>query len=58
VEGLFFSGSFCAIYIYWFKEKGILPGLTKSNEFIARKFQDFRKLSHFYYDKIKSLDMT
>lgn len=34
VEGLFFSGSFCAIY--WLKEKGILPGLTKSNEFIAR----------------------
>jgi ribonucleotide reductase beta subunit family protein with ferritin-like domain len=33
-EGLFFSGSFCAIY--WLKERGILPGLTKSNEFIAR----------------------
>jgi ribonucleoside-diphosphate reductase beta chain len=34
VEGLFFSGSFCAIY--WIKEKNILPGLTSSNEFIAR----------------------
>jgi ribonucleotide reductase beta subunit family protein with ferritin-like domain len=34
VEGLFFSGAFCAIY--WIKERGILPGLTKSNEFIAR----------------------
>jgi ribonucleotide reductase beta subunit family protein with ferritin-like domain len=34
VEGFFFSGSFCAIY--WLKERGILPGLTKSNEFIAR----------------------
>jgi ribonucleotide reductase beta subunit family protein with ferritin-like domain len=34
VEGIFFSGSFCAIY--WIKEKNILDGLTKSNEFIAR----------------------
>ena len=34
IEGLFFSGAFCAIY--WIKERGILPGLTKSNEFIAR----------------------
>lgn len=34
VEGIFFSGSFCAIY--WLKERGIMPGLTVSNEFIAR----------------------
>ncbi len=34
VEGIFFSGSFCAIY--WLKERGIMPGLTASNEFIAR----------------------
>jgi len=34
IEGLFFSGAFCSIY--WLKEKGYLPGLTKSNEFIAR----------------------
>ena len=34
VEGIFFSGSFCAIY--WFQEKGLLPGLSKSNEFISR----------------------
>jgi len=34
VEGLFFSGAFCAIY--WIKERNLLPGLTKSNEFIAR----------------------
>jgi ribonucleoside-diphosphate reductase subunit M2 len=34
VEGIFFSGSFCCIY--WLKERGILPGLTKSNDFIAR----------------------
>ncbi len=34
VEGIFFSGSFCAIY--WLKERGLMPGLTLSNEFIAR----------------------
>jgi ribonucleoside-diphosphate reductase beta chain len=34
VEGIFFSGSFCAIF--WIKEQNILPGLTISNEFISR----------------------
>jgi len=34
VEGIFFSGSFCAIY--WIKKRGLLPGLTYSNELIAR----------------------
>lgn len=34
VEGIHFSGSFCAIY--WLKKRNLLPGLTQSNEFIAR----------------------
>jgi len=34
VEGLFFSGSFCCIY--WLKERGVLSGLCKSNDFIAK----------------------
>lgn len=34
VEGVFFSGSFCAIY--WLKSRGMMPGLTLSNEFISR----------------------
>jgi ribonucleoside-diphosphate reductase beta chain len=34
VEGIFFSGAFCAIF--WFKQRGLMPGLTLSNEFIAR----------------------
>lgn len=33
-EGLFFSGSFCAIF--WLKKKNIMPGLISSNELIAR----------------------
>ena len=34
VEGIFFSGSFCAIF--WIKKRGLMPGLTFSNEFISR----------------------
>lgn len=34
VEGIFFSGSFCAIF--YFKKRGLMPGLTFSNELIAR----------------------
>ena len=34
VEGFFFSGSFCSIY--WLKKRGLLPGLTFSNELISR----------------------
>jgi ribonucleoside-diphosphate reductase subunit M2 len=34
VEGIFFSGSFAAIF--WFKKRGLMPGLTFSNELISR----------------------
>lgn len=34
VEGIFFSGAFAAIF--WFKKRGLLPGLTYSNELISR----------------------
>lgn len=35
IEGIFFSGSFCAIY--WIKNKGLLPGLSVSNDFISKE---------------------
>ena len=52
VEGIFFSGSFCSIY--WLKKRGLMPGLTFSNELISRDeglHTDFavllyRKLNH------------
>jgi len=52
VEGIFFSSSFCAIF--WIKKRGLLPGLTFSNELISRDeglHRDFacllfRKLRH------------
>jgi ribonucleotide reductase beta subunit family protein with ferritin-like domain len=34
VEGVFFSGAFCAIF--WLRKRGILPGLAKANDYISR----------------------
>lgn len=34
IEGIFFSGSFCAIF--WLRKRGLMPGLTFSNELISR----------------------
>lgn len=34
VEGIFFSGSFASIF--WLKKRGLMPGLTFSNELISR----------------------
>jgi ribonucleoside-diphosphate reductase beta chain len=34
IEGVFFSGAFCSIF--WLKQRGLMPGLTVSNEFISR----------------------
>ena len=47
VEGVFFSGSFCAIF--WLKKRGLMPGLTFSNELISRDeglHRDFAVLLH------------
>ena len=39
IEGIFFSGSFCSIY--WLKKRGLMPGLTFSNELISRDEGNF-----------------
>jgi len=47
VEGIFFSGSFCALF--WLKKRGLMPGLTFSNELISRdegKHCEFACLLH------------
>lgn len=47
VEGVFFSGAFCAIF--WLRKKGLMPGLTFSNELISRDeglHTDFACLMH------------
>ena len=52
VEGIFFSGSFCAIF--WLKKRGLMPGLCHSNELISRDegmHQDFA--AHLYAHMIE-----
>jgi ribonucleotide reductase beta subunit family protein with ferritin-like domain len=52
VEGIFFSGSFCAIF--WLKKRGLMPGLTFSNELISRDeglHTDFACLLYSYMNK-------
>lgn len=51
VEGVFFSGAFCAIF--YFKERGILPGLTLSNEFISRDEGLHTDFACLLYSKLK-----
>jgi ribonucleotide reductase beta subunit family protein with ferritin-like domain len=50
VEGIFFSGAFCAIF--WLKQRGIMPGLTLSNEFIARDEGIHTEFACLLYSKI------
>ncbi len=52
VEGIFFSGSFCSIF--WLKKRGLMPGLTFSNELISRDeglHRDFACLLYTEYVK-------
>ena len=55
VEGIFFSGSFCSIF--WLKKRGLMPGLSFSNELISRDegmHRDFacRIYTHHIQDKL------
>lgn len=52
LEGIFFSGSFCAIY--WIKEKNILNGLCKSNEFISRDEGMHRDFAILLFNTLKT----
>ena len=46
VEGIFFSGSFCSIF--WLKKRGLMPGLSFSNELISRD-EGFTVILLVYY---------
>lgn len=52
VEGLFFSGSFCALF--WLKNRGLMPGLTFSNELIARDENMHTEYGIYIYSLIKN----
>jgi ribonucleoside-diphosphate reductase subunit M2 len=54
VEGIFFSGSFCAIY--WIKKRGLLPGLTFSNELISRDEGLHTEFAVAMYRRLERLD--
>jgi ribonucleotide reductase beta subunit family protein with ferritin-like domain len=51
-EGLFFSGSFCAIF--WLKKKNLMPGLCDSNELIARDEGMHTEFAILLYSMIKN----
>ncbi|KAL3082982.1 hypothetical protein niasHS_010784 [Heterodera schachtii] len=52
VEGIFFSGSFAAIF--WLKKRGLLPGLTHSNELISRDEGLHRDFACLLYTHLKN----
>ena len=52
VEGIFFSGAFCAIF--WLKQRGLMPGLTVSNEFIARDEGLHTEFACLLYSKLEN----
>ena len=51
VEGIFFSGAFCSIF--WLKKRGLLPGLTFSNELISRDEALHTEFAILLYSKLK-----
>jgi ribonucleotide reductase beta subunit family protein with ferritin-like domain len=57
VEGIFFSGAFCSIY--WLKKRGLMPGLTFSNELISRDEGMHTDLAVMLFNKLnKKLNKT
>lgn len=52
VEGIFFSGAFCAIF--WLKKRGLMPGLTFSNELISRDEGMHTDFAVLLYSKLKN----
>tara|TARA_Y100000992_G_C21273327_1_gene498305 strand:+ start:972 stop:1949 length:978 start_codon:yes stop_codon:yes gene_type:complete len=51
VEGIFFSGSFCSIF--WLKKRGLMPGLTFSNELISRDEALHTEFAVLLYNKLE-----
>lgn len=51
IEGIFFSGAFCSIF--YFKQRGVLPGLTLSNEFISRDEGLHTEFACLLYSKLE-----
>jgi ribonucleoside-diphosphate reductase subunit M2 len=57
VEGIFFSGAFCSIF--WLKKRGLMPGLTFSNELISRDEALHCEFAILLYSKLlKKMDKS
>jgi len=57
VEGIFFSGAFCSIF--WLKKRGLMPGLTFSNELISRDEALHCEFAILLYNKLeRKIDKT
>jgi ribonucleotide reductase beta subunit family protein with ferritin-like domain len=57
VEGIFFSGAFCSIF--WLKKRGLMPGLTFSNELISRDEALHTEFAVLLYSKLnKKINKT
>ena len=57
IEGIFFSGAFCSIY--WLKKRGLMPGLTFSNELISRDEALHCEFAVLLYSKLlNKIDQT
>lgn len=52
VEGIFFSGSFCSIF--WLKKRGLMPGLSFSNELISRDEGSHCEFACMIYSQLKN----
>ena len=52
IEGIFFSGAFCSIY--WLKRRGVMPGLTFSNELISRDEALHTEFAVLLYSRLKN----
>lgn len=52
VEGIFFSGSFCSIF--WLKKRGLMPGLTFSNELVSRDESLHCEFATLLYSMLKT----
>lgn len=50
IEGIFFSGAFCSIF--WLKKRGLMPGLTFSNELISRDEALHTEFAVLLYSKL------
>ena len=51
IEGIFFSGAFCSIY--WLKKRGMMPGLTFSNELISRDEALHTEFAIYLFSKLE-----